>query len=87
MTSKKRNDATKLIVYIITLLLLLLTSVNIHKIFKTEEVLGIETKMIEDEEKFWKDFLTQNPDYIPGWIEIGDYEKVKQIDPNYFLQP
>ena len=51
-----------------------------------KKVLGVETQ-IDLEEKFWQEFLDKNPNYIPGWIEIGRNDKVKEIDPNYLLTP
>lgn len=56
-----------------------------------------ETTSLEKEGKFWEGFLSQNPTYIPGWIEyakinlkLDNPEKVeraekniKNLDPNY----
>lgn len=32
---------------------------------------------------FWNDFLSKNPEYVPGWLEIGRTDKAYSIDPNY----
>jgi len=91
-----KKAATSLLFYVATITLLLLSALNINQfVFQTEDyltpkdVLGAETiNGDQDEEtKFWSEFLTKNPNYIPGWIELGDFERIKQIDPNYFLQP
>lgn len=68
-------------------ILLLLSLVNIKNYTSEKKVddvvLGAKTEEISDVD-FWNSYLNQNPNYIPGWIEIGRFDKVKQIDPNYF---
>lgn len=61
-----------------------LTIANFYTYLKidSDRVLGIETEVTPP--VFWYDFLKKNPNYIPGWIEIGRPDKVKNIDPNYF---
>lgn len=85
---KLNNNLLKLLIYISVIFLLTLASSNINDYLTPKKVLGaeIEVDNAKDEE-FWRQFLTKNPDYIPGWIELGDFERVHQIDPNYFLQP
>ncbi|MEK7550528.1 MAG: hypothetical protein AAB535_01980 [Patescibacteria group bacterium] len=81
MLSKK--PATYLLFCASVVMILLLSALNIQSYLEPKPVLGIET---EDNEKiFWEDFLSKNPNYIPGWIELGRLDKVKQIDPNYPL--
>lgn len=75
----------KLIVYLGVLILLVLTALNIHNYLAPQVVLGAETENTAT--SYWSDLLTKHPNYIPGWIEMGDFQKVRQIDPNYFLQP
>ena len=76
---------------LITTLVLLLSFFNFNKYFENQKVLGIKIEVDQKSEEqlrereFWEDFLADNPNYIPGWIELGDFERVKQIDPNYFL--
>lgn len=91
MSAKKVNKFAKeifiykeLCVYFFLLVVLLLTSINIDGYLKSKQtkVLGTETE--NKEEIFWQDFLTKNPDYIPGWIETGKIDKAMKIDPNYF---
>ncbi len=70
-------------------MLLLFSAVNISEYLNQDEVLGVETQIrypveITSEEKvFWEEFLKKNPDYIPGWIELGRLDKAREIDPNY----
>lgn len=65
--------------------ILLLTSFNIHLISSSDKVLGIKTQAEDNVKNFWDEFLKEHPNYIPGLLETGQIEKVKQIDPNYFL--
>lgn len=71
-----------LLVYVAALFVLLLASANIENYLAPKKVLGAETK-INSDDTFWQDFLTKNPNYIPGWLELGRTDKVKGIDPNY----
>lgn len=84
MSAKRVNKVAKeLFIYVFLLFILLLTSINIGNYLAPKEtkVLGSETE--NKEEVFWQDFLNKNPDYIPGWIEMGRTDKVTEIDPNY----
>jgi hypothetical protein len=49
-----------------------------------ERVLGAETRLDATEE-FWNNFLSKNPNYVPGWIEIGRADKAYKLDPNFQL--
>lgn len=79
-------------IYIFFLLIILLSLININSYLthnnrvgfymSGKKVLGAETK--NDAGVFWYTFLQKNPNYIPGWIEIGRPDKAKAIDPNYF---
>ena len=86
MPAQKLNKTVKeIFVYVVLLFVLLLTAANINTFLQPKistKVLGIETQNNSDTE-FWQGFLSQHPNYIPGWIEIGRMDKVKQIDPNY----
>ncbi len=75
--------------YLSILVVLFLSAFNIGHYTSKEKVLGtnIESTQKQEEIDFWEDFLEKNPSYIPGWIEIGRLDKVKEIDPNYFLEP
>ena len=74
-----------------SVLLLLFSTLNINnylEITRNKNVLGSETQINSqtislEERNFWQEFLEKNPDYIPGWIEIGRLDKVREIDPNY----
>lgn len=86
----KKGDA-HLIFCLIATVVLMLALFNFNKYFEEQKVLGIKIEVDQQSEEqlkereFWESFLAENPNYIPGWIELGDFEKVKQIDPNYFL--
>lgn len=87
-----QRPAIYLLFCIATITLLLLSALNIENYLAPKKVLGTEiestgSEINSEEIEFWEDFLSKNPDYIPGWIELGRYEKVKQIDPNYFQEP
>lgn len=85
MSALTVNKTTKeLFIYAALLFILLLASMNVSSYLRPKQtkVLGTETE--NKEVVFWQDFLAKNPDYIPGWIEIGKTEKVNTIDPNYF---
>jgi hypothetical protein len=83
MSTKKVNQVV-IEIFVLTsiLFVLLLTSINIKNYFMPKKVLGAETQ-IDPTQKFWEDFLTKNPNYLPGLKETGDINKVKQIDPNW----
>ena len=75
----------ELLIYISLLVVLILTSINIDNYLKPKITKVLGTKTVNSEETFWQDFLINNPDYIPGWIETGRTDKVNEIDPNYLL--
>ncbi len=90
VSNKIQNRYIELGVGVGILLVLLLTSINISNYLYPEKVLGVSSrdtlgKNLSDETKFWEDFLIDNPEYIPGWVELGRLDKVEKIDPNYFL--
>ena len=85
MFAKKVNQAARqLLMFTAIIFILLLASANIGSYLTPKKVLGAETQ-VNLEEKFWQEFLDKNPNYIPGWIEIGRTDKVKEIDPNYLI--
>lgn len=88
MTSAQKVNryAKEIFIYVAFLFVLFLTAINISTFLQPKintKVLGIETTDNSNTD-FWKSFLDQHPNYIPGWIEIGRMDKVKRIDPNYF---
>lgn len=83
-TAKKINKASiQVFIFVAIVFILLLTSINIKNFLNPKKVLGAETTEPKHEE-FWQQFLNENPNYVPGWIEIGRIDKAKEIDPNYF---
>lgn len=94
MQIKRSNKAHKaaiiqLCIYTSMLIILILTSANINKYYQGKNVLGIETVIAleekSDSKAFWENFLKDHPNYIPGWIELGRWDRVREIDPNYDL--
>lgn len=69
--------------YILIILLLILSVFNVIKYKNNKNVLGIETQTTESEIEFWKAFNDRNPHYLPAFIEIGEIDKLKKIDPNF----
>ena len=67
-------------VLVLLLSLLNIQSLNSHK----PKVLGVQ---VADDSKFWQEFLEKHPTYIDGWIELERFDKVSEIDPNYFQKP
>ena len=87
MSAKRVNKAAvELLIFVSALFILILTAANIENYQTPKKVLGAETQ-INTTDKFWQDFLIKNPNYIPGWLEIGRTDKVKEIDPNYIVTP
>jgi len=70
------------LVYILIVFALCVSAINIDSYLAPNKVLGAEVEE-DTNEVFWEDFLSRNPTYIPGWIEIGRIDKVMEIDPNY----
>jgi len=71
-------------------LIILLSIFNLQNVSqKKNKVLGATTVIskieLENEKFFWEEFQKINPTYIDGWIELGRLDKVKEIDPNYFI--
>jgi len=86
MPDKKSIEVTQFFIFVAVITLLLLSALNIENYLAPKEVLGIEAQEPNNDE-FWTKFLEENPDYIPGWVELGRWDKVKQVDPNWFPQP
>ena len=89
MSARMINKSAKeIFIYLSLLIVLLLTLININNyskpnVHKIVKVLGVETQ--NSEALFWQNFLTKNPSYIPGWVEMGRNDKVMTVDPNYKL--
>lgn len=64
--------------------LLMLSAVNINNIISEKKVLGAGSHN-NVELEFWEDFLLENPNYIPGWVEINLNDQARSINPNYQL--
>ncbi len=84
MSAKRVNKIAKeIFIYVFLLFILLITSINIDNYLVPKETKVLGSKTENKEGVFWQDFLTKNPDYVPGWIEIGRTDKAREIDPNY----
>jgi hypothetical protein len=82
-SAHKFKDASSLMfIYFLIVFLLLLISINVRNFLTPIKVLGAQTEP-DGSTKFWGEFTSKNPDYIPGWIELGRLDKVKEIDPNF----
>lgn len=71
--------------YLLIVITLLVSALNINTYLKPNRVLGAETQEVDSRDVFWQNFVSKNPNYIPGWIEIGRMDKVREIDPNYIM--
>lgn len=84
MPAKHSNSNKKFIFLSIALLvLLLLASLNIKNYYLPKTVLGINTQEVLSNNDFWNEYLKSNPNYVPGWLEIGRIDKALEIGPNY----
>ncbi len=85
MPTKHSNINKRFFYFSISIVILLLLSLlNIRNYFLPKAVLGIKTQAKSLNEEFWNEYLKNNPNYVPGWLEIGRVDKALQIDPNYF---
>jgi hypothetical protein len=78
---KAHQPYFQILIYFFIVFLLLLTSLNINNYLSPKIVLGATTE--DGSGEYWQEFVNKNPNYIPGWIELGQIEKAKEIDPNY----
>jgi hypothetical protein len=68
--------------FVILIIILTLLNFSSYLFHSKNNVLGLQ---VEDKKvQFIEQFLQKNPDYIPGWVEIGRMDKVRELDPNYF---
>lgn len=89
MSKTEKNKILKnlVFIYICVFFILLLSALNIHAystITYEKDVLGANTAQ-ENDLSFWFTFLEENPEYIPGWIEIGDSTTALSLDPNFII--
>ena len=102
----KKHPAQQLLLHLCTcfviIAVLLISGINFETFKQNQKVLGVKTEKTNEEltfqadENFWTDFLTQNPNYFEGWIELAKldidsgktdlaiyaYTKAKQLNPN-----
>ena len=84
---KNKKNINEIAFYSSILILFLLSSLNLYIVFSSTKVLGTSTESLPKESKssFWTSFLEKHPEYIPGWIELKNEDKVNKIDPNYII--
>ena len=85
---KVKNHIRTFLIALFSFILLVLSLLNVKNYLSIEnipeKVLGAETNT-NAAAKFWERFLDENPEYIPGWLEIGRIDKAYSINPNYQL--
>lgn len=85
MQKHKVNRNTKFLFLMVgAFILLMLSVVNINNLTLEKKVLGADSQE-NIELEFWENFLSENPKYIPGWLELNQTDQAKSIDPNYQL--
>lgn len=88
MPAKHSNRNKQFLLFTIgAIVLLLLSFLNIRNYYlPKKDVLGISTSQIPSDNDFWNEYLKNNPNYVPGWLEIGRIDKALEIDPNYLVE-
>ncbi len=74
MTSKKtKTFYTYFLTRLSVLIILLLTIVNINKIFENKKVLGvqIDNTSVNEQKIYYENLVKQNPSYMDGYIELA----------------
>ena len=98
INSNHRYFLTRLFI----LLVLLLTVVNITKIFANKKVLGVtvDTSSVIAQKEYYLKLIKDNPTYVDGYIELSNIEKflgntesanqylklAQNLDPNRILK-
>lgn len=99
--AKKKNFKPYFLHYtycLLTILLLILISININKAIATQKVLGasINASPLQNEKSYWEKMVSDNPTYIDGYLELAKVdvelgntseatsyiEKALSLDPN-----
>ena len=74
MTAKKQKTFyTYFLTRLSVLVILLLTIININKIFENKKVLGvqIDTNSVNQQKIYYDNLVKQNPTYMDGYIELA----------------
>jgi cytochrome c-type biogenesis protein CcmH/NrfG len=59
------------------IILLFLASFNIESFLSRAQVLGAQTQKgstLVGQARYWEDFLSKNPTYLDGWLELAQIE-------------
>ncbi len=75
-TNKKKtikSEAVYTLVLLGTVILLFLTTFNLHLFIEKQQVLGSTTVISNSNNEigFWEVFLNENENYIEGWFELA----------------
>jgi hypothetical protein len=81
--AKRQIKIEYLSLCLLIIIILLLSAFNIAHYLSPKKILGTATEGNLKQEEFWSTFLSKNPNYIPGWIEVGRTDRAKEINPNY----
>lgn len=79
------SNKNQIIIYLFSLFILILTIININNFLTPVQVLGLQVESSSTDIEFWNQFLKKYPNYLPGLIETGEFEKVKKINPNFIF--
>ncbi len=79
ISAKTKDKLTYLLSALGILVSLILISLNIKAYLSQKRVLAAETQdeeisQLKKEASFWEGFLSQNPTYLPGWLELSKIE-------------
>lgn len=77
---KVKNSLVFISSIIVSILVLGLSAFNLSRYFTNLKVLGAKTEDTQNmaSETYWKEFLSQNPTYFDGWIELAKLEEKLQ---------
>ena len=80
MKKKDFSKDLRTLLYInLAIIVLLLSLFNLKgKKERKIEVLGSST-----DNTYWEEIVAKHPTYRDAWVELGNMDKVKEIDPNF----
>lgn len=90
MSKKKKADYSKDLQFLLfincIIIVLMLSFFNLYLINNKEKPKQITNTVLgaEKDNVYWEQLVKKHPTYIDAWVEMGQIEKVKEIDPNYF---
>lgn len=90
MSKKKRQNYSKDLLFLFYIncivIILLLSFFNLYLINNKKQTKQITNTVLgaEKDNSYWEEMVKKHPTYIDAWLEMGQNDKVKEIDPNYF---